>query len=192
MCGVCEQCDVALGCVGAPPAPTCKTSTVHAGSKLKLKRNHATGKVALGWTWTKGQATTLTELGDPTTTTDYGFCLYGTVLGPLYVSANAPAGGLCRGRPCWSAAGAKGFVYRDGDRTPDGLLKTKILAGVAGAAKAVVKGKDVALDFPLFSGLSSMGPPLRAQLRGRNGMCLEAQYSNLTKSSVDNLRATSD
>jgi uncharacterized delta-60 repeat protein len=191
VCGVCEQCDVALGCVGAPPAPTCKAAAGPAASKLKLKRNTTTRKVAVGWKW-KGAATTLAELGDPTTTNDYGFCLYATGAGANLASTAAPAGGTCHGRPCWLAAGTQGFLYRDADLTPDGILKAKVLAGSAGHARATVKGKEVALAFPTFSAISSIGPPIRAQLRARNGLCLEAVYSNLTKSSNEKLSAKSD
>lgn len=191
VCGICEQCDVTQGCVGAPPDPTCKSANAPEGSTLRLKRNANTQKTIVAWKW-KGQATTLAELGDPVNTTDYGFCLYGTVLGPQYMSAAAPAGGTCHGHPCWKPAGSQGFLYRDADLTPDGLLKTKILAGAAGKARATLKAKNVVLNFPSFYALSTMGPPLKAQLRARNGLCLEGQFSNFEKAGIDFLSAKSD
>jgi hypothetical protein len=183
---------VSLGCVAAPPATGCKTPTQLGASKLKIKRYPSTGKALVSWKWTKGQATTLAELGDPTAGNDYGFCVYGTVLGPQYLSIDAPAGELCGTQPCWSSLSTKGFRYKDPLLTPNGMLKTKIVSGAAGTAKAALTAKNVVLNFPAFYGLSTMGPPLRAQLRARNGLCLEAQYSDLTNEGSQTLSVKSN
>jgi hypothetical protein len=83
----------------------------------------------------------------------------------------------------------KGFVYKDPLRTPDGVVRTRVLAGPDGTAKATVKARDTRLRIPLQ--LSQLGTPLRAQLRARNGLCLEAQYSTV-QATADGLRARSD
>ena len=191
VCGVCETCYPVGGCGGAPLATSCKTPTAPRASRLELKHDPATGRLSVAWTWTKGQATTLAELGDPTTATDYGLCLYGTssTSSLLYFSAAEPAGGTCGTRPCWTPVSTKGFSYRDPARTPDGVMRTKVLAGPEGKAKATAKTRDT--FYRIQVSLSSMSTPLRAQLRGRNGLCLEAQYSTI-QATADRLRARSD
>ena len=64
-----------------------------------------------------------------------------------------------------------------------------MLAGTEGKAKATAKTRDT--FYRIQVSLSSMSTPLRAQLRGRNGLCLEAQYSTI-QATADRLRARSD
>ena len=47
-----------------------------------------------------GPVTPLTDLGDPVNTDDYALYIYDA--GTLVTSAEAPHGGTCRGRPCWT------------------------------------------------------------------------------------------
>jgi hypothetical protein len=95
----------------------------------------------------KGAATAAADFGDPLATDDVYFCLYGdtggSAGGALVTQAALPAAGLCAGKPCWkglgSPAGAKGFKYKDSERTPNGVLKAVLKPGDAGKAKVVFK-----------------------------------------------------
>lgn len=112
---------------------------------------------------------TFAELGGPTASTDYALCLYrhdslGDALG-LVLAAQAPAGGTCGARPCWSAVPGKGFKYTARAAPPDGLTKIVLRAGSSGEARAVIKGAGPNLRFRPVIGL----PPVIAQLRAANG-----------------------
>jgi hypothetical protein len=64
----------------------------------------------------------------------------------------------------------KGFSYKDPDRTPDGVDKLVLKAGLAGKAKAQLKGKG--------SSLPTLPLPLTLPaLQGENGSCWEATFS---------------
>jgi hypothetical protein len=139
------------------------------------------------WKWTKGQATTFGELGSPATTDDYELCVYGPGSSLLF-SGRFPAGGLCHGLACWKTIPAKGYNYKDKDRTPDGMEKLQLKSGIAGAAKVAAKGKGDLLEMPT---LGSLALPIQVQLRGA-GICWEATYSTSLVNTPDQFKAKSD
>ena len=187
-----SQCTIddcqAGACVGAPaPAVGCKVPTQPLKSQLTMKDSLTNKSDQVAWKWTKGQATTLGELGDPTTTDDYQLCIYGP--GPaLLFSGRIPAGGLCSGVACWKTIPGKGYSYKDKQRTPDGMEKVSLTSGLAGAAKMSAKGKGDHLDMPA---LGSLALPIRAQLHGA-GLCWEATYSTATVNTSLQFKAKSD
>ncbi len=162
------------GASGCSPAPAACCQPIQAGkAKLVLKDTFPDGGDELGWKWTRGEVTPKAAFGDPVTTTDYELCLYAD--GQRVTSWRAPAGQLCRGRPCWKSA-AKGFAYKDGDGTPDGLLGLKLVEGlVAGKPKLGAKGKGDRLDLPDLGSLTGV---LDVQLqRSGGGPCWGARYT---------------
>ena len=181
-------------CVGVPaPSVGCKRPTQPQKAQLLLKNKTPEKKATpdkdeqVSWTWTKGQATTLAELGSPTTTDDYELCVYGP--GPsLLFSGHVPAGGTCGEAPCWKAMTGKGFSYTDKDRSPDGMEKLQLTAGAAGTAKMAAKGKGVNLHMPA---LGSLALPIEAQLRGA-GQCWAATYSTAVVNTPEQFKAKSD
>ena len=139
------------------------------------------------WKWSRGADTTLGDLGDPSTTDAYELCVYGP--GPALVfSSRIPAGGTCAGSSCWKVIPGKGFSYKDKDRTPDGLEKLSLKAGVGGVAKISLKGKGERLDLPA---LGSIALPIEVQLR-RTGQCWGASFSSAIQSTSEQLKAKSD
>ena len=106
------------------------------------------------------------DFGDPLGTDAYTLCVYdahGVVL-----DATAPAGGLCRNdRPCWTAK-PQGFLYKDRDRTPDGLATLKLAS-----SQIAVIGRGPELGTGTLAGLAS---PLTVQLHGPDE-CWSATYS---------------
>jgi hypothetical protein len=160
---------------GATPDGGCRTPAVSQKALLSLKDTSPDDKDVLVWKWLKGSVTTIGDFGDPVTTDTYELCIYdGTP--SLITHATAPAGGLCNvlnPKPCWSA-NAKGFKYSDKDRTPLGVQKITLKAGlVSGDAKIIVNGKGVNLDMPPTFPLVQ---PVTVQLKNSSGTCWQATY----------------
>jgi sugar lactone lactonase YvrE len=153
----------------ATPAVGCRAPVTPLKSTLVMK-----DPARLVWRWTNGAATTLGELGDPETTTDYSLCMYDESGGgsDLLLELTAPGGRQCLNGPCWSAIPSGGFSYKNSESLPDGLRSLKVFAGEDGAAKVSLKAKgdDLALP-PLSPPL-----PLRVQVQASNAECFEAVF----------------
>jgi uncharacterized delta-60 repeat protein len=168
--------DIALarlgtGCLSSP-ALGCKQATRPRASAFKVKGGP---RPNVKFKWAKGEATTLGELGDPTTTTTYQLCAWDlSPTGSRTLALDAPAGGTCGNRPCWSAT-PSGFRYRAPAGAPDGMTGLKLKSGAADAARLVAKAKGENLDAPALP----MAVPLRVQVVGSNGTCFEADFSTV-------------
>jgi cysteine-rich repeat protein len=167
-------------CTATPPADTCKTPVQSQGSQVQLKRHPFTErKDKLSWKYTKGAATTVADLGNPTTATDYELCVYdGPGAGAsLLLGASIPAGGTCSGKPCWKMIGAapgKGFKYKDKEQRPDGIGSVVVKAGPEGRAKILVKGKGIWLDMPALP--VATNATVTVQLSNDAGTCWSDTY----------------
>jgi cysteine-rich repeat protein len=175
-------------CVGVPePADDCKAPTLPLKSQLVMKDKSPDKGDQVVWKWTKGEETTLPQLGDPTTTDDYELCVYGPGPSLLFVG-RIPAGGSCADKPCWKTITGKGYAYKDKLRTPDGMEKLSLSAGIDGAAKISAKGKGDLLDMPA---LGDLALPVEAQLHGA-GQCWAATYSTAIVNTAAQFKAKSD
>lgn len=135
------------GCAAAPV-----TSCFTAGrGGLDVKRPAKASKRNLSWTWAKGTATAA-DVGDPTATANYRFCLYDD--GALTAAAAIPAGGTCGKKPCWRPGRHDGFVYADPSGRAAGITAVTLVPG-AGKATATVRGHGAALDVALPAATSS-------------------------------------
>ncbi len=141
-------------------------------SALTLRDSAADdGKDQLVWTWTKGAATTVSDLGNPQTTTDYRFCLYDPTQ-PLIELRLAPGGNCARGKPCWKTDKSP-YRYADSAGSASGITKLQLKAAEAGKASVQLRGKGANLpDVPLLPTL-----PLTAQLVNSDGTCWSATYA---------------
>jgi 6-phosphogluconolactonase (cycloisomerase 2 family) len=167
----------------AAPATGCFQPTLPGKAKLLVKDLPGV-EPRLIWKWTRGEAVTLGDLGDPVTTlTDYALCVYdGTASGPV-VEAVAQAGGGCGkvaeggATPCWNLKTQEllpvGYAYRSKTRSPHGVAALKVLAGAAGAAKASARARGVNLPVPALP----LTLPVTVQLQNGTGECWEAEYS---------------
>ncbi len=171
----------------AAPQSGCRAPAVPGRASLRLKHGVNDGRDTLVWKWLGGSLTTKQEFGDPTTSDDYVLCIYDAT--GLVISDLAPAGGICAGRPCWTAK-TTGYQYRDDDLTPDGLNLVLLKAGVdPGKARMIVKGKGGRLGLPALATLAS---PVRVQLLGTSA-CWEAVYSApFLKQNAKNFKDTAD
>lgn len=164
-----------------PPAPLpgCRRPTAAGGARLVISRPDVAARSALAWRWATGAATTLADLGDPTTTASYVLCVYDAAgTAEPRAALGAPAGGQCAGNDCWQPTRA-GFLYKDRLATPDGLTRVQLRTGSAdGTAKVVVEGHGAALAAPTLP----LAPPVVVQLTNtETGVCFEATHAAPTR-----------
>lgn len=141
------------------PAAGCRTAGT---STLTIRASAVASKRRLDWSWKKG-ATSLSELGDPTSTTEVALCVYDA-------NGLALATGVRPGAT-WQAVGTKGFRLRDASGGPGGLVKATLKPGTS--ATLLVKGKGAllpALALPLTV-------PVTAQLATSDGACWQGTYA---------------
>jgi cysteine-rich repeat protein len=173
------------GCSGQPstcvptPRTTCKSSTAPHKSRLSIKNGPDDAVDKITWQWKKGADTAIGELGDPLAGDGYALCIFdeSTLPPGLLFRAAIPDGASCGEASCWKAKGEKGFHYKSQSGLPDGVTRTKLGAGAAGRAKAILKGKGVHLSDRAFGLPAPLLPtPLRVQLVGDGGLCLETKH----------------
>jgi cysteine-rich repeat protein len=172
----CWACAGGSSCVPAVRA-SCTASLVPDRSSLLVKNRGDDADDRIGWAWKKGEAT-LDELGDPVGGGGYALCVFDeSSLAPaLAFAATIPGGGTCDGSPCWRSTG-DGFVFKSRSAAPDGIVMAKLKTGSGGGAKALVKGKGVHLsDRPNGLPTLPLATPLRVQLVGEDGLCLETTH----------------
>ena len=171
-CPLCETCNPGGGCEVGPRA-SCKVPTVPLKASLQLKKGTVEAADGLTWKWIKGAETEKGEFGSPTTSDDYALCLFKPT-GDLAFKADIPAGGTCGGtKPCWKVLDVKGFSYKDADRTPNGIDRLVLKAGLDGKAKVTLKGKG--LDLPAIP--IPLQLPATVQVQAASGACWQATYT---------------
>jgi cysteine-rich repeat protein len=189
-CPLCETCVSATGCIVGPRSG-CKAPIASQKGFLQLKDRTPNTSDLVKWKWTKGAATTLAELGDPLSTSDYGLCVFDAG-DALVLQLIAPGGGSCAGRSCWTPLGGAtpvGYRYKDPYGTPDGIQSVALKSGAAGVAKASLKGKGAGLPMPV---LGAFALPLKAQLQARGGACLESTFSTPLRNTSAEFACRSD
>ena len=173
-----NTCDGSGGCGQLPTG--CKA----AGRSLFTVRNDAGNdeRDMLTFKWLRGAETTTAELGRPDDATQYSLCVRA---GSSAATLAMPAGSN------WTPSGLSGFRYGDasGNGVPTGVRRALLRIGSAGKAKAVVKGKGVALPDDLVPALST---PVTVQLVNDTGACFEAVYdgADVIKNDGGQFRAT--
>jgi hypothetical protein len=158
-----------------------------AQSHLRYRNNANDAQDKLSWKWTKGNATTRTELGDPTTSADYQLCIFGET---------ALRRACCSGRTCQparvsEALGRTGYKYSDSAASADGMKTMLLRGGPSGKAKLLVNGQGASLGDPsLPLPLNTTG--IRVQLTNQSsGLCWESEFP-LSRITADDqsIRAT--
>jgi uncharacterized delta-60 repeat protein len=188
-CPTCLSCDAYSGECVVAPRTDCRGSVAFAKSLLHLTTSTDPKKQALQWKYRYGAATTVAELGDPTATTDFDACLFHHPYASPWTlewSAAIPAGGSCKGKPCWKPKGS-GFMYRDPTHGPDGIERLALRAGVAGKAAIDLKAKGTTLAAPNPPPSSSL-TPLVLQLQRRDGGCWQSTLQDSRTSGNANIQ----
>lgn len=198
--GVDEQCDdgnlaASDGCsptcrlelCGPTPSAGCR-GTQPLGARLLLKDNVTDARDQLKFDWTRGDATTLLELGTPTVATSYLVCLYdGSANAQPLLAVAAPAAGACKnGVPCWAST-STGFKYKDKLNTPDGLQTVQLKASlVNGGATMQFQGKGLNLSLPSLP----LTFPVTVQVKNTaNGVCWDAVFASADVNDAGKLKA---
>lgn len=178
-CDPCLACVVGTGCAAEPRSP-CKGSTMPDRSLLRFRNVAVDARDGLLWMLKGGEATALSEFGDPIGGDDYALCMFdeSTPTPALLFRAVVAGGGMCDGQPCWNAIGDRTLRYRS-STSPEGVTALSLRSGDAGSMKATVKAKGVHLsDHPYPLPNPPMALPLRVQLQGSNGLCLETRHTS--------------
>jgi hypothetical protein len=159
--------------VSCNPAPLsgCRRSDVPAKDTFAVVDNADDARDTLTWNWAPDAVTTKADFGDPTRSDGYALCVYEGAA-QLVMEADAPAGGTCGTRPCWSESSG-GFRYLDKARTPSGIDRVILRSGeTPGRARITVRGKGPLLATPALP----LTPPVTVQLTNARGTCWEARY----------------
>ncbi len=159
---------------GCSPAPSACREPVDAGkSRLRIIDRSPDDRDRLVWSLSRGEATSLAELGDPLTADAWDACLYED--GLLVQEIHAPAGGLCGTKPCWKAF-SKGYLYGDKELTPDGMSRIRLSESPADDRTRVrVVAKGTALALPP---LATLDGTLVLQLQRRGDpLCFGARFT---------------
>lgn len=158
------------------PDPACRTA---GKALLTIKPGPLDLKDRLGFAWKKGAATALADFGDPTQAgaAGYDVCLFdGNGSGfDLEWEGAIPAGGTCAGKPCWKAAGTKGFKFKDKTGAHHGVTKLVLKSGVAGKSVLVLKGQGATLQPPPLP--LDQDTEVVLQVRRGDGACWGADFS---------------
>jgi len=181
-------CSAQLGC-HVPDDAGCGQALSRRGS-LTLKDDANAARDQLIWKWKGAAAVAVADFGDPITSSAYALCVLERPGGTPGVKllASVPAGGDCGGRPCWRLAKG-GFRYVDSSAAQDGIRSVQLKAGVAGRAKATMKGKGANFAMPPLG----LAPPVTARLvRVGTARCWEATFSTPTRNDATMFKARSD
>jgi len=159
------------------PLTTCRQQTRRAGVlRFNEKPNPAMSR--LTWVWSRGEATSHPEFGDPFTDTSYVFCLYdGSGNAQPLATLVAPRGNFCGRIACWrQLGGADGTIqWVNNSGNAYGLTQIRLRPGGDGAAKITVTARGVNLGLPA----TPLTAPVVLQAQATNGECWSAQYDAL-------------
>ena len=185
-CPPCQTCDGNSGCIVGPrpdttvdPVNGCKLTTAPLKAQFQMKDKTPDIGDQVTFKWTKGAATAMSDFGTPATSggTDYALCVF-AANGTKLMQLDAPADGVCGTATCWKTVSVKGFNYKDPLRTPNGVDKIALRAGLAGKAKVLLKGKaDNLPTLPLPLPITPTDS-VTVQLQGSNGKCWSGVFSN--------------
>lgn len=161
-----DSCDAVTGCVNdAEPSLACMPATT---ASFGLKNSDSSeDRDVLTFKW-KGGPVLMSDLGNPTQTTEYDLCVYDSSGMKLQLSVPPGAGWIPKG----SASEPTGYVYKDKTATVDGVKGITLKGNSLDRAKLALGGKGANLpdtSLPLLY-------PVTAQLYASDGQCWEAQF----------------
>jgi hypothetical protein len=168
-------------CASAPRA-SCRQTTKPGTLSLVVRAFTDPARDTLHWKWRHGEETPAAAFGDPSSDTDFVFCVHtqsADAWRPV-IELSAPVAEDCApGGPCWkkrgNPAGTKGWVYRDRARRNDGLGEIKLVPGLDGRASIALSGKGAALALPTLPLVTI--DALSAEIVSGDGECWGAGYA---------------
>jgi hypothetical protein len=183
-CTTPDECQAGACVSTATLLTACKLPVEPAKASVQLRDRVPDRRDRLSWKWVKGELTTLGDLGDPTTTSNYELCVYDESAGTpaLIFDARVPAG------PKWYAF-TRGFRYKDSKALTSGMQSLILKHGEAGRASIVVKGKADFLPMPALP--LQQDPTVTVQLSNES-TCWEATYGTSLTNTVEEFKAKAD
>ena len=161
--------DTPTGICPLTPQAGCRTPTT-----FKRRLRISDQRDIVTWRWRTTGDIAVADFGDPVNTTDYSLCVYAGASPTRVLELKAPAGGTCAGKPCWKSRGAKGFRYKDKDKTPTGVSRLVLRTKVSALADLVLRARGPLIPFPALP----LTQPVIAQLIKSDGPeCWEADYT---------------
>jgi len=175
-------CDPAPALCEGVPIGGCLHVTAPGTSKLSVSVDPAGKRNRMKWKWTKGDETSLADLGNPIEDLPhYSLCVYDASASPQpLASAAFLPGRSCNGKACWRAVGTKGYKLADKNGSPQGIVGAKLIAGDGGRASLLVNAKGTSLTPPALP----LQAPVTVQLvvnEGARRLCWEAMFSEPSK-----------
>jgi cysteine-rich repeat protein len=174
--GCSSTCQIEPACP-AQPSLTCRATVAPKAGSVTLKRTVlGKGSNKLTWKW-KGEITPKVDFGDPSTNTEYHFCVYDETAGTptLVLSLTVPAGGTCTGFPCWKTL-SKGYLYKDKALSAQGVAQVKLKEGlIPGKAQIQVKGKGITFPSPNLP--FAQDPVVIMQVNNTAGVCWSTTFT---------------
>jgi len=172
-----------LACVNAGKASLSVVESKPGKEKLKL----ALKKLA--------DAVPLADLGDPVGgTTRYDVCLYDGANQLVAELSVDRAGQSCGSKPCWKAAGAAGFKYKDAAASASGVSKLSLKSGAAGkGALSLQAGNRGGGQGSLPTGIAAaLQGALAATVQVHTGVpaCFQAELGTVKEAGPDRFRAS--
>jgi len=176
----------------APCPPTPRAGCRHTqpgASTLVLEDSALDAKDKLKWKWAKGDATAVSDFGDPVGGTGTRrLCVYdASGAAQPRLAAAVPAGGTCGTRPCWKPT-KNGAAYTNKDATPDGITSLKLKAGLDTKAAVQASGAGTNLAMPVLP----LSLPATVQLLiddGATSTCFETVYTAANRNDATKLAA---
>src|SRR5262249_54407727 len=138
----------------------------------------------LGWKWSRGEASSILDFGDPIAATSYELCVFAVtgVTPALLVSGRVPPG------PAWVAL-PRGFKYRDHRLAVGDLSAIDLRSGGDGAAAVAVKARGGTFRSPPLPIVT----PAQVVVQLDNGSaCWQGTFSTTQVNVATKFKAKSD
>ncbi len=168
-----DSCDSAVGCVNASAARRlCHTAS---RSGLVARDKASDQKDALIWRWTRGESTTPEDFADPTTTANYGICVYQGSGGSEFLQIEIPPD-----MATWRTSRG-GYRYKDPQGTADGVDRLVLKPGPEDKAKIHLRmrGENLPDLSPIVYPSTASAFPLVFQLvNEETGECWQSVFES--------------
>jgi hypothetical protein len=181
--GVCQpaaapcslSCDENADQCGSGCPPVAQSGCKAAQRSILVRRDNTDDtKDELVWKWLNGESTVLGEFGNPQTTADYVFCLYGGAAESLLGGGEIR---IPKSSDRWESVGDSGWRYRDADGLENGAQKLLLRSSSENKSQALLRGRGTELPDPVLP-LAAENLPLVVQLfNSDTSTCIESRFA---------------
>ena len=156
-----------FGCTDHPMAG-CRTAP---RNRLRVTDRVRDRRDRVAWQWREGQATTVSDFGDPVHSTAYALCIYAGTSAASVVELRIPPSSAH-----WTST-SNGVTYKDVSGAADGVWRGALRASDVDRARAALRARGPQVPLPdLSNGLSL---PVVVQLQNaETPTCLESLFDS--------------